>query len=508
MARRYTSPDGGERLTLATLRPIFYDPAAERAVIGALLNSKPDAVDHCINIGLRAEHFHGATNNGTIYAAIVECHQAGIPCDPVTVHTRLDPERFSVAELFDLWTAEPYTTNLPAYANIVLEHGHERSITFKLETLLNGRRGEWRTAIDELVAETDRWNTTSDAPGAWAPVDLAATDTPAERPYLLTRTDHQALFYMGKVNSLSGPPESAKSWAALCACAEVARNGGHAVYIDYEDNPASVARRLRGLGLDDDELGRIHYYWPETSLEHAVAAIQRLNEPVDVVVVDSNTRATLAAGGKTNSTDDAATLGRILARIARTTGAGVILLDHVTKDDDPNDPYSRGSGDKLAYIDGAAYKVRVLNLFAPGRVGKAEITCVKDRPGGAREHFKNGRAAATFTLESDGLNDPVTVTIDPVEDTVTTDDSGAFRPTGYMERLSRALEVRPEGVGTKELRTLIRGRNEVIAAAIRALIEEAYVTVNPGARGARLHVITRPFREHTDHPKEPENEPF
>lgn len=405
---------------------------------------------------------------------------------------------------FDVWPEQVDLLGLLPTA----DDEHTRALALVADAYgINGPEG-WKLA-DEVVARTraERARTMARRIAAmvrtapWQRVDLTTIGVAAERPYLLRRTDGAALFYMSKVNSLSGPPESGKSWLALITCAEAAKRGDHSAYIDYEDNPASVAMRLRLLGLTDEEMARVHYYWPDSGLAGALDALGAIGEPLDVVAVDSTTRATLAAGGSTNATDDAAAMGRTLTAISRETGAGVVLLDHVTKDDDPNSPYSRGSGDKLAFIDGAAYKVKVAALFVPGREGRAEIMCVKDRPGGAREAYANGRTAATFVLASDGVGEAVSYALEAGH-VATETPTGQFRPTGYMERLSRALEVQQTPMGTRELRGLISGRGQVIDAAIRALVEEGFVAVTPGARGARLHASARPFREHDDHERD------
>lgn len=488
-----------------------HDLGAEQSLLGAMLMS-PIAIDHALRAGIEPRDFYGAGHAG-IFEACVELREGDIAVDAVTVASYVTEQHLPIpprvadwgSYLVELLTATPVIGHAAAYAKIVHDKAESRRALWQLAKAIDGGaaalyNGEPASdALGDVIVALQDAHQVTEASGknTWAPIDLTSQTIIEERPYMLTRTDGGALIYIGKVNSLSGPPESAKSWASLLACAQLAKRGAHSAYIDYEDNPASIAGRLRALGLDDAQLAYVHYYWPDTSLDHALPALQALGVDLDLVVVDSNTRATLAAGGKTNDTDDAASLGRTLARIARTLGAGVFLLDHVTKDDDPNSPYARGSGDKLAYIDGAAYKVKVTNLFAPGRVGTAEILCVKDRPGGARGDFAYGRVAGTFRMTSDAVGEPVAASITP--SVASEDSAGDFRPTGYMERVSRAMETLAEPIGVKELRKIVPGKsNTARDAAIRALVTEEYVSVEPGPRGAKLHTLIKPFREHAE----------
>jgi hypothetical protein len=61
-------------------------------------------------------------------------------------------------------------------------------------------------------------------------------------------------------------------------------------------------------------------------------------------------------------------------------GSAVVMLDHVTKDREKRSS-ARGSGHKLAVIDGAAFEVIVSTPFSRHKEGKLRLRLEKDRTG-------------------------------------------------------------------------------------------------------------------------------
>ena len=75
-------------------------PAAERAVIAAILRTNGALMDLAVAGGLTAESFHDADFQ-RVYTAMLETAKAGGVCDLVTLGQRLPDHAVQLAELFD-----------------------------------------------------------------------------------------------------------------------------------------------------------------------------------------------------------------------------------------------------------------------------------------------------------------------------------------------------------------------------------------------------------------------
>ncbi len=77
-------------------------------------------------------------------------------------------------------------------------------------------------------------------------------------------------------------------------------------------------------------------------------------------------------------------------------------------------------------------------------------------------------------------------------------DIDGFRPTGLMERVSRALEIAGAPLGRNELVRQVRGKAEYVRQAVDVLVREGYVEEQPGPNRARLVALVRLYREAED----------
>lgn len=103
----------------------------------------------------------------------------------------------------------------------------------------------------------------------------------------------------------------------------------------------------------------------------------------------------------------------MLLRAAREHGAAVVVLDHVTKQEEAS-RYARGSGAKLQLVD-VAFMVEPITPFRRDQGGLLKLTVSKDRRGYlARAHHvrveaDGGRLALSISeagAGEDGLDDP------------------------------------------------------------------------------------------------------
>jgi AAA domain len=333
---------------------------------------------------------------------------------------------------------------------------------------------------------------------SWVPVELEsvlAGDYLDPPPIMLTQTDGVAMFYAAKLNSLYSEPEGCKGWLALSACVEQLDDGRDVLYVDFEDSAAGIIARLRDLGVPDDTIReRFHYIRPSEPLDARTrkdldGALDR-HRPA-LVVVDGVTEALGLQGLDLRDNSEVARFLELVRPLTR-HGAAVVLIDHVAKDRDNRGRFAIGAQHKLAGIDGAAYVLEVVRPFGRERDGLVMITVAKDRPGHVRQHTGPRSRIAEAHLHSDP-DGGVGIELRPPEGDDDAND-GTFRPTVLMEKLSRALETQPQGLGIRALRGAVKGANDAKALALELLAGEGYVTVTPGARNAQIHRSVRPFR--------------
>jgi hypothetical protein len=327
----------------------------------------------------------------------------------------------------------------------------------------------------------------------WGPVDLApilAGDGNLEpAPVYLERTDGECLIYTAKVHSLVGEPESAKGWVTLKAAAERLNACEHVAYIDFEDEAAVAVDRLRALGVTDEAIrDRFHFVRPDEPLDDAGRReIDRLLEhPITLVVIDGLTDALALHGIDLRDNTEVAKWMSDLPHSLKRRGVAVILNDHVTKDSDSRGRYAIGAQHKLAKVD-VSYSLQVKAPLGRGLEGRVLIRVTKDRPGHVRSLAKNRLVAEVIAESMPG--GAMDLALEPPSD----DDTGPFRPTGIMRKVSRAVEDAP-GLSIRALRATVGGKAEYVDLAKEVLVAEGYIEVRKDGAAQRHHLL-RPFVE-------------
>lgn len=331
---------------------------------------------------------------------------------------------------------------------------------------------------------------------SWEPVDLGPIldgerVTPA--PTAFRRRDGVALLYPGRLNLLMGETESCKTWALNVAIAQELEAENHVVLVDYEDTPEAQIERIRALGVKAASIAeKITYLQPTSVLDDLAREV--LKEVFEargwptVVAIDGVTAAMSQVGLDPNKGPDVAAFYAGFPRRFARTGAAVVLTDHVTKDREGRGRWAIGSERKLSGLDGAAYGFEVLAGFGRERTGKVKITVAKDRCGHVRQHEGTGRMIAMLELQSwpdGGVSATVDLPDEPAGD-------GSFRPTYVMAQLAKVLLGNP-GLTNRALRAAVKGRNDVKDLALELLVNDGFVEVRPGAKGARHHHLLRPY---------------
>lgn len=273
--------------------------------------------------------------------------------------------------------------------------------------------------------------------------------TTGELPELMVRTDGIGLVYRGKSHTFSGEPGSGKSMIVQTECVAEMHRGGHVVYVDYEDSLSGVASRMLLLGATREQLKtQFSYIRPKTAMMQGIGhegfRSNILRRDAGVIVIDGVTSALRMEGlDHYNSRDVDDWFGNVVQPM-EATGAAVLMVDHVVKNEENRGRYAIGSERKLGAITGAAYQVNPLEPLRPGKVGKLLLVLAKDRVGAVAEHCGtvDGAAslkAAIITVDSTG--DTPVFTIDPAGEPTQTAPS-AVRET----RREKALERKQDRV--------------------------------------------------------------
>jgi hypothetical protein len=331
-------------------------------------------------------------------------------------------------------------------------------------------------------------------PETWRPLDLDAI-LAGERvdaaPTVLSRRDGRYLFYAGKVHSVAGESESLKSWLLLVATAEQINYGKRVLWVDFEDNVASVVGRLRALGCQLQQIAScFRYVRPAEPLPAGLTAATLVaNSGATLAVIDGVTEAMTLQGLEPLSNRDVATFMTAVPRPLADAGPAVVMIDHLTKSRENRGRFAIGAQHKLASLDGTAYLVELIQPFGHGRRGVATITVAKDRPGCVRE-YAVGNRIAELVLQSlpDGS---VMAELAPPAGPV----GEPFRPTVLMERVSRWLEQQAEACSTRQVEDAVSGKAAGIRQALAVLVEDGLIHRENGSRGTHLYRSLKAFRQ-------------
>lgn len=334
------------------------------------------------------------------------------------------------------------------------------------------------------------------------PLDqVIAGNDPEPEPTHLARSDGACLFYAGKVNAILGESESGKTWLALLAVVQSLTQGQHVVYLDFEDTASGIVARLRSLGSTDDDLTRLYYIGPDETL-HA-AASDDLRETLDTIrpdltVLDGWNAAMTLLGLDLEKNKDATRFAQLLLKPLSMTGSTVVAIDHLPKNKENRGKGGIGAQAKRAMMTGCAVLVDVITPFGRGMTGKLSVKVDKDRPGHVRAVSEGAKNVGVAVLESDSATGRVTVTLEAPTGTRGA-ERGPFRPTHIMGEVSGFLATcPPAGVSQRDIEKGVPRNAANVRTAIQRLVEEGYISRQPGTGSSLLHQLIRPFSADSD----------
>ena len=367
------------------------------------------------------------------------------------------------------------------------------------------------TFIDDYLARQKARDTSPDT--GWGFTDLTpvldGTHKPVQ-PTIGARDDGIGLFYPGLVNGIQGESEAGKSWVALVACLTEINRGNHVVYMDFEDSEEGVVSRLLLIGATPRDIAdRFHYIRPTSTPTPAQlrAVIDRVAalQPT-LAIVDGVTEAMVMLGLELKENTEIARFGRMLLRPLAETGAAVVPLDHVVKNNASRGRYALGGVHKLNAVNGVQYMLEAVRPFGINTEGRSRLRIAKDRPAQIRRHaLPGGRNPmhwfADLVIRSDGTDFAQASLFPPIErpqepaDRTAEEEKEAQEEQELRDReevVLKVLEKSAAALSKKALEELISGRASVTRRALTRLVHTGRVTATPGSRGAVLHSIPEP----------------
>jgi len=320
---------------------------------------------------------------------------------------------------------------------------------------------------------------------SWQPLNLATLE---DRPPIQPTLGSVGLVYPGKRHVFSGPQESAKTLAAYAIALEIVRAGGLVAVLDFEMGQWDARDRLRELGATDDDLAGVLYLEPEEQAKPSDIARLVALEPA-LVLIDAAAGAYDLHGLDDNKRQDVERFTRVYIRDFWRNGIATIVLDHVVKNHEGRGNYAIGSERKVGGADvHLGFEVKV--PISRGSNGLYKITTHKDRGG-----FLHRGHLADLHLSSDPETHRIRWEFRKPE---VADESGVFRPTVLMEKVSRYLEGLTDPVSRATIEDAVTGNRDYIRKAIDALVTDGFASQSPGPRGAKLITLEHPYVRLTD----------
>lgn len=351
-------------------------------------------------------------------------------------------------------------------------------------------------------------------PSSWRPLDLTAYldgSYEPERATLLPRSDGACLLYPGRLHSFHGESESGKSMVARAEAARLLSAGERVLFIDFENDAATVVPRLVAMGATPDAIRErfmfVQPQEPPAGLDGRQAFEELFGQRYALAVIDGMTDALGMFGTNSLDLDEVARFMRMFPRrLARSTGAAVVVIDHVTKAQDTRGRFAVGSQAKMNGLDGAAYVIEVVQPLGLRMRGVVSMRVAKDRPGSVRPvcgAYRKGdrtQEACRVVFDATGDNQRTVVQIEPPDARFEDGpQSGPVRPKALMQRISEWLEVEGRGSATaNELYEGVGAKEQHTRQAVALLVAEGYVKAAPGPRRSTLHSSCRPYRQARD----------
>ena len=296
----------------------------------------------------------------------------------------------------------------------------------------------------------------------------------------------EGILYAGRRHVISGPPESTKTLVAYLLLLQALRADNGVAILDFEMGPHAAVTLLRELGATDAELEAVHYTEPDAPpMANDIARLTGMG--VGYVLLDAAAGAYDTTGLDDNSRKDAETFAGAWIRPLWQAGVATIVIDHVTKNAGTRGKFTIGSERKTGQAD-VHLSLEAVKALNRGGKGVVRVTVQKDRPGHLRRPV-----VYNIHLDSDETDHHLTWRLEEPEDTHT----DSFRPTGYMEKVSRWLEDEGGAQSGRTIKAGVGGKGEYVGQAIKILVKEGFVARESLGNGHK-HRHIKPYRASQD----------
>jgi hypothetical protein len=211
----------------------------------------------------------------------------------------------------------------------------------------------------------------------WVDISSYLDGTAPDIVTTIGATDTNPLLYPGRIHTIAGEPGMGKTWIANIITSQELAAGNTVAWIDLEDNPQTLIKRLRQLATPNLHL--LKYADPQ-------ARGQTLNlhtqlDGITLIVIDAMAEIASQFGADPN---DNAGIAQVITQVLRpltSQGAALLIIDHVSKQTGENNRWAIGAQHKLAAVDGAAYILDTEEAVSRGRQTTLKLKIAKDRPG-------------------------------------------------------------------------------------------------------------------------------
>lgn len=467
---------------------------AERSVLGSLLVSEPALGRVIEGVGLQPEDFY-EDRNKHFYAAILAVNESGKPCDELTVPDALETSRTidkagGPGYASELAANVPDPGNVEHYAEMVKQGSNRRRIIKAAQKTISvatsgDLNGEVNHLIDALGHAENPGIATAKTRSSWKPKDLGpvldrleAGESLTEEPdnTLLATDQGRGILYPETIVSIAGPGGIGKGKLAGRIVGDVIASGGHAIYIDLEENEARRVATLYSLGVGPAHIRNgLDYLSPETKIGDMARLGELIRPNTRVVVFDSVNPAMSLEGFSLMDNEDVVSWYQMVPKFIQRQGVMALLVDHQTKAGDSKTAI--GGIQKFNQVDHQLI-LESVDPLGRGKIGRVKIHTAKDRLGffGLGHHHDMIARSTGDTLD---------ITIADLMRT-----EGDFRPTARMEKVSILIEDHP-GIGVEELRNKSGGRASITDDARRYLVSDGYVDERKAGRKLALYSLDK-----------------
>lgn len=364
------------------------------------------------------------------------------------------------------------TVTLPTHGKDITDQIAELGAT-ALADQLEYPTDWWRWINDVTPSEASTKVDTEAPDDAYTWTDLTPwlTGTAPEIVTTIGHTDTNPLLYPGRIHTIAGEPGMGKTWVANIITSQELAAGHQVAWIDLEDNPATLIKRLKQLATPNLHL--LKYADPQTR-GHTLALHGQLDN-IHLIVVDAMAEIVSQSGADPNDNAGVANVITQILRPLTLSGAAILIIDHVAKSTSDTNRWAIGAQHKLAAVDGAAYILDTEEAISRGRETTLKLKIAKDRPGHVGPMKTTARLLHVAATEAGDIT---------WQWQTPGPDTPAARQNRRRHDIYEYVASSLDPVSQRMIERDIKGKREDIRDDVKALIAHGYLRTEQGTRGS------------------------